>query len=797
MTKVDVQDKQEIIRATELTASNLRQLVTDKLRQNDTDASHLSVPDREELIELIAQILPAGNVTSFVLNSILNAKNRGITSTDSRMYISSLFKGLSILRDNAVYGMMFAGPATVLAGYNMLLKLAGVNDLPEGVWQFYVEFGLREDTARHQSETLGFNQAAAALKTAPTDAEMLTSWVLASMWLIRDYDHLLANVWEEQVRLTKIAELTGLSKLHRTWRSLTPYNLPIGQHEIGLSSYRRHIFDRFCQEQLGNVGAAQRANFSANWTNAKEQKLRQQMLRNYQKQLSIRSYLEPSEYNEKRVPIPASDLHIGIIHKECYYLLKLLDPALPTAPALIHKQVQEILAGAGEQADIDLLLTKIPRTNQAELRKLLSPQHVESLAMLRKAPILINWDQASQNLPLSQIRDSHRGVGDHTLTLFRTDTSMVFDFSHIFFDGPWAMAVAEMMTNEAIRHMNLRERMHATTRSTQSPIPLSLKAPGSLVKASKKFNRNTNNISAEEKVSITPIHDVRRMLANTTRPRIHVTVNDILVMYRSFFNQVYQPSPAILQSLDRLIKQRDHKALALAVLQDFQERATTNPSLLIPIDATQINPADRIFPSTFRNPLPDLHKNHQRTFELLYKANHKRFGKKSVLQEFQQARTEYLSMLGAFASVMHRYRKIATDGQSASTMAIRLIAGLPGSMQKLVDGIPGQFTVMNDAIKGEEVFSNVGQVAVGSSLSRFASAKDDNDKKILVWGIMTDNDSQLCISLRDFRPPITMLALMGHQELAQQITQDFLNSYVVNLMKFIQEFKDILQAPKA
>src|SRR5690606_15647954 len=121
-------------------------------------------------------------------------------------------------------------------------------------------------------------------------------------------------------------------------------------------------------------------------------------------------------------------------------------------------------------------------------------------------------------------------------------------------------------------------------------------------------------------------------------------------------------------------------------------------------------------PSTFRNPLPDIYKTHTQTAALLAKANQKRFGKKSVLQEFHQSRAEYLSMLGAFASVMQRYRQIATDGQSASTMAIRLIAGLPGAMQKIVDGIPGQFAVMNDAIKGEEVFSNVGQVAVGSSL---------------------------------------------------------------------------------
>src|SRR5690606_37227866 len=170
------------------------------------------------------------------------------------------------------------------------------------------------------------------------------------------------------------------------------------------------------------------------------------------------------------------------------------------------------------------------------------------------------------------------------LTLFRTDNSIVFDFSHIFFDGPWAMAVAEMMTNEASRHLHLREKMTNTLPATPPQLSLALKASPTLVKAARKYSRNSSQISAEEKLPITPIHEVRRILMSSTRPRIHITVNDILVLYRSFFNQIYQPSPAVIRSLERLQKQRDYKSLAQGVLQEFQERQSANPALLIPIE---------------------------------------------------------------------------------------------------------------------------------------------------------------------------------------------------------------------
>ncbi len=239
-------DQQAVLQATQMTATNLRKLVTETTHQTDS-ASHVFVPEREELIELISQILPAGNVVGFVFSGILNATGREIPSAEGRMYFNSLFKGLAIIRNNAFYRMMFLGPATVLMGHNMLIRLAGAKPedfLPDGAWQFYVEFGLREDAARHSSETLGFQQVTNRLRSSP--AEELTAWVLSAMWLLRDYPYLLANLWEENVRLCVIEETTGLTDLHNLWRKQFPFAIAPNETRLSLPVYRCQRFEQFC-----------------------------------------------------------------------------------------------------------------------------------------------------------------------------------------------------------------------------------------------------------------------------------------------------------------------------------------------------------------------------------------------------------------------------------------------------------------------------------------------------------------------------------------------------------------------
>jgi hypothetical protein len=99
-------------------------------------------------------------------------------------------------------------------------------------------------------------------------------------------------------------------------------------------------------------------------------------------------------------------------------------------------------------------------------------------------------------------------------------------------------------------------------------------------------------------------------------------------------------------------------------------------------------------------------------------------------------------------------------------------------------------------LKGREVFSNVGAVVPSSTLTRFISAKDDNDKKSLVWGVITDAQGVMRLSLRDFRPHVALLAACGRKELASRLAQHYVDTYAQGLNRFIHELRQITQASR-
>jgi len=118
-------------------------------------------------------------------------------------------------------------------------------------------------------------------------------------------------------------------------------------------------------------------------------------------------------------------------------------------------------------------------------------------------------------------------------------------------------------------------------------------------------------------------------------------------------------------------------------------------------------------------------------------------------------------------------------------------------MQYVLDQIPQRIGFLNEIIKGNEVFSNVGRVAPGTSLTRFISAKDDGQAKDLIWGVLTDDQDRMQISLRDFRPFVPQLVALGESALAEVLAQDYLASYVAGLNRFVAELNALiaLQAP--
>jgi hypothetical protein len=688
--------------------------------------------------------------------------------------------------------MMFAGPASILAGYTMLLQLAGAKQdtyLPYGAWQFYVEFGLREDAARHQIETTGFHAAINTRRQSLSETDQLTAWVMACLCLIYDYDDLLSRVWEENLCLTTMEQTTSLTRLHRVWEQIRPFGSPDGL-DISLPEYRRQRFEQFVSEKLASLPSEERRQFEAAWHDPQAIQARAAARTAYLDQMDIQMILEPGEHSDTRVSITTDALHIGIICRDTYYLIPYNDPSQPQTLAAVHAQVSAILHNPPNSSELDLMLTLAPRREQNRLRRLLAEPQRQSLARLRTAPLLINWDIVSTDQPLTSIRNRRRGVGDHPLTLFRTNRSMVFDFSHIFFDGAWAASTAEILTNQARRWTQRLHPMHVQPARVAAPAPLDLASSSKLQRAFSQFKPVFNTISGEARVDITPLIELRRALLRRVKPAVRLTVNDILVLHRTIFNQRYRPGTKLNSVLNDLQKNPETRTIMRIIEKILSDLRVTNPSLLIPIDASHVNPKERLFPCSFRNPLANFRHKHDELVALMHQTSTAHSSE--TADAFKAARSDYLSQLIAFGELMRRYRGIAAQGETMSIKAIQLIAGLPDAMKRFADGISDQFSFINEAIKGEEVFSNIGQVAPGSSLSRFTSAKDDNDRKELVWGIMTDNEGYLCLSLRDFRPAVLALAQAGHESLAQQITQDFAEAFLYDLLTFVEDMRAVL-----
>jgi len=252
-----------------------------------------------------------------------------------------------------------------------------------------------------------------------------------------------------------------------------------------------------------------------------------------------------------------------------------------------------------------------------------------------------------------------------------------------------------------------------------------------------------------------------------------------------------------LDALRRRVKSSEYKPIKEMIDQTLARFRDINPALLIPVDASNVSPRERLYPVTFRNPLHDLPAVYAGTREA-YQTYRKRHSKKHW-QAFDEQRRELLAYLKAFGVFVDTLRAVTMRGESLNAATLRLLGHLPPPMQYLLDQIPQRIGVLNEVIKGNEVFSNVGRVAPGSSLHRFISAKDDGSTKELVWGVLSDDEERMRISLRDFRPFVSMLLALGESQLADMLAQDYLDSYVDGFNRFIADLSTLIavQEPEA
>jgi hypothetical protein len=765
---------------------------SDHIRQ----LSHLTLPEVEAVVDLVAQRLPAGNIPAMILDGLVQISARKTPLQKVRSDISALFQGVEQMLDTAVYAAFFAGPAAVIWGYQQLLRLAGKRPedaFPEGTWQFYVDYALREDTAHHTNETHGFDTFLQRHHLRLNEIERLTAWVMTAIHILHQYNDLLKNEWRERVYLHLLTEVTQgepnaqyYAGLYRQWEKQRPYARPL-ESQQSYSDYRHQVFNDFLDKTT--------AKLPDDLTRLWRERIRVAqaiLLPHYQRQMSILAYLQPDVYGETRIPLPLENLQIGLVYRGHYYLIPACKPTttLPADLMTVWGQIAAIITSPSDKPPVSLTdLVRVKRSQLPRLRSVLSQNLVKELNILRLAPIIINANPRPRQLPLAELRQTERGIGDHAITIFDTSKTFVFDQSHIFFDGTWGAALAEIITNEAIQWAYQISRLAPPPPAEKRPYRSRLVISHADQQRIQAAAKATSEATAEtDAINLNAIQILRRRLKQRNN-LIDLTVNDLLILFRAIHAAIYVPSPFLLKEIDRLPPH-----LAQPIKTALTSEKAVDPALLIPVDASQQSPRDRVYPMSFVVPLADLElmELHWQTLESLTAYGHAK-DDPTKRYEFEALRRQYLATLAGYGAIIQRAKAIATSNEGVSANIVKLLAYLPTSVQQILHSIPDRFDVLNDLIKGREVFSNIGAVVPGSSLTRFITAKDDNDKKTLAWGIITDSEGIMRVTLRDFRPHVALLEAAGRKDIATLITQDYLDTYAHGLNAYIRQLRDITE----
>jgi len=770
------------------------------------DLSRLSLPEIEAVVDVTSQIIPAGNIPGMILSGLTRLGGQRLPQQTVQKHVTALFSGLDFLFDQAASGAILVAPAAVIWGYQNLLKLAG-KDLesafPEGIWQFYVDYALREDTARHVIETDGFESLLHQHGIYLNELDRLTAWAMAAISVIHQYDALLEIEWRERVSTRFLREITQslpeaaqYAGLYREWETQRPYRRGAEAANYDYPDYRRIKFQHFLQDAMRDLPPDLRAEWQQLMQSAEKEDLPA-----YQRQMSVLAYLEPGQYGETRVPYNFDQANIGLISRGNYYLMPVCAPGSnqPLNAETVRAQIAALLTLPGAQPAQLTDLARVQRAALPALLRKLSPSVTEELTRLRFAPILINADARPASLPLTALRQAERGIGSHALTIFQTDHTAVFDQSHIFFDGILGAALAEILTNEALSWAVYLNSLPATRPAIQRMFS-ALAFP--LTPADREQIRSAPRATAESgaesgRVNLRPCLNLRHYFKQRN-DALKLTVNDLLVLYRALHAAKYQPSPELENKLKKLASDRATRATAEQITAAINESRRHNPSMLIPMDASRRSPRNRLYPLSMEVPLAelDLLNLHERAIKTLNAYEGYKGERPALYAAFDEAQRAYLAALAGFGTIFDKLKEIAIQGESASVGAIKTLAHIPPPLQRLLDQIPGRFELLNNVLKGREVFSNVGAVVPTSTIRRFVTAKDDNEQKQLVWGVITDADGVLRISLRDFRPHVAVLQAIGRADLAHDIAQDYLDSYVKGFNNYIFDLHRITLASR-
>ncbi len=767
--------------------------------------SELSLPEIENVVQMVANMVPAGNVPSMILSGLTRLNGRKQSANHVQRDIAALFQGVEQTLDRAVYGAFFAGPAAVIWGYQQLLRLAGKQPddaFPEGLWQFYVDYALREDSARHTNETHGFDTTLRRYNVHLSQADRITAWVQAAIHILYQYDELLGNEWRERVYLRLLRDVTAddpkqagyFDRLYKHWERNRPYARPDYSTQLRtFAEHRREAFEAFLEDAIRDRLSSTQLHA---WLSA-VQEAEAEQLPAYKRQMSILAFLEPGTYGEQRHPLPKPKTHIGVIVDQVYYLVPAFDPqSLEPLPLHnIRTQIATLLAYPAERPPAQLTdLVRVPRRELPNVLASVRPEVADEIELLRLAPIILNADPRAPQQSLTQIRQGERGLGGHAMTIFDCGASFVFDLSHIFYDGIGGASMAEIFTNEALFWAAQLHELPPAELGRKRPYALRIDFTPAEERLIAQAPHIPPEVSAENRdLDLKRLQWLRRLMHQRSRD-LNLTVNDLLVLYRAIHAITYQAHPYLATALQQLAAEPGKQAVALAALEAVVTAGQDNPAVLIPLDASPYDPRDRVYPLNFHPPLHELNllQLHDQTLEAMHAyrnaAGEARGGLYYAFEELQQT---YLATLAGFGMVLRRARQTAQQKEDTSAQTIKLLAHLPTPLQRLLDTIPDRFDVLNDIIKGREVFSNVGQVVPTSTLRRFNTAKDDNHKKTLGWAVLTSAEGVTCITLRDFRPHVAALQAAGRADLAEWIVQDYLDSYVAGVNAYVEDLYQI------
>ncbi|MDM8521282.1 hypothetical protein QUF64_14650 [Anaerolineales bacterium HSG6] len=855
----NISDKKAYKDAVKATLYTLKDAVS---TQDLTLYSNRPTEEVEALQKEVANVVPAGNIVALVTSSLAGLRGRKLPDNQAQSDVSALLRGIEVL-PRTVFGTFFVPTAAILSAYQTLLTLTGKDQesaFPNGLWQFYLEFAMREDSANHANETIGFQTALTRYSLNLDSVNQLAAWVCAASQIYFQYDDIILNDWREQVYLNLFEEVVNevglgeklqFQRLQKSWATQKPYQRghDTSQDE-NYALYRRRRFDNFIESRLKFLPPEHQQTISDRYKTRMDEELHA-----YQEQMTILSTLNPERYREVRQPLSLWQTKVGVILNGSYYLIPacytdqagrpiLFQDTTPNAPfyalrvdshgrmysqqghvlgvarsgqvydgkqqlhgylrpahyQTIRQQIAAIYQQAKNRPSTEMLtlpefdqqLLQVGRTEQDRARSQLDKK--DQLAALKTAPILINWDEQSADKPLAYIRKGKRGVNDNPLTIFHTDQSMIFDQSHIFFDGIDGLAISEILTGEAISWAVYFTNLSTPEPSAMPIQPLQLTHEPVL----ENFTQvSTIEISGESlTINLTNLNRLRKQLPKHHFKKKKPTVNDFLILYRCKFGFEYQFSEEIEAYLTELESTGSRQALeAVNLVRNITAKLqSNNPSILIPLSAAGVKPRDRLYPTTFRNPFGEIWGGHYKTVTMLDR--YLAMPNPINWSKFADSRGAFLTQLSYFIDLLDAYKRVALQGGSTSTATMKLLAHLPNAFREILNEIPERIDVLNEVLKGEEVISNVGRVANGSSITRFISAKDDNENKTLVWGVVSDNNDNLCLSLRDFRPYIAAFAKIDRLDIAQLVVDHLVESFAVGFNTFINSLLDIMDVKK-